>query len=131
MTDKLSTKVVPVEVLILSVLFIILGFFFRTLIHSDVASNLPSLRLPASMTDSESLSSDLPSVASQNGGSVTYKITDGYGTYTGRASTKIHAAEIARTDCIMNKVAMYESRNGGVTPDADTVDLFIDSCLNK
>jgi hypothetical protein len=59
-----------------------------------------------------------------------YKIDDGYGSYVGQGKTKIQAASGAREACIMAKVNQYEYRHG-VTPDADTADLFIDSCINK
>lgn len=61
---------------------------------------------------------------------VTYKITDGYAEYTGQGATKIMASEQARSACIMQKVSAYENRYG-VTPDADTTDLFIDACINR
>lgn len=62
---------------------------------------------------------------------ISYKITDGYGTYSGRSSTKIAAQSIARTKCVMNKVISYENNHDGLTPDEDTVDLFFNACINR
>lgn len=64
------------------------------------------------------------------GATVSYKITDGYGEYTGHGATKIQASSHAREACIMQKIAAYENRFG-VTPDADTADMFIDACINR
>lgn len=77
----------------------------------------------AAQSSQRELSSHIPKM-------VTYKITDGYGEYTGTAENKIKASAVARESCIMEKVLAYESRHG-VTPDADTTDLFIDACINK
>ncbi|MEQ1665602.1 MAG: hypothetical protein ABL927_09530, partial [Bdellovibrionales bacterium] len=60
-----------------------------------------------------------------------YKIEDGYGVYTGQGKTKLQASEGARAGCVLSKVDAYENKNGGITPDADTVDYFIDACINK
>lgn len=68
--------------------------------------------------------------ASTSPETVSYKITDGYGEYTGHGSTQIQAASHAREACIMQKITAYENRFG-VTPDADTADMFIDACINR
>lgn len=44
---------------------------------------------------------------------------------------KIAAQSMARTNCVMDKVTMYENDHGGLTPDEDTVDLFFDACINR
>lgn len=70
------------------------------------------------------------SYASATPAQVSYKFTDGYGEYSGHGATKIEASSQAREACIMKKVAAYENRFG-VTPDADTADLYIDACINR
>jgi hypothetical protein len=85
-------------------------------------------------TEEISASRDITSSDSASSASIAhseiYKINDGYGEYTGEGKTKIQAQSGAREACINAKVNMYESRHG-VTPDADTADLMIDSCINK
>ena len=61
---------------------------------------------------------------------VTYTIKDGYGQYDGTGKTKWQAAKVAWEQCVTTKVDAYEKRHG-IVPNFDTVDLFIDACINK
>lgn len=97
-------------------LFLCIMFIGQTTSLHSILKSLP--RLPAS-SDREPAKME------------SYKIEDGYGVYTGQGKTKLQASEGARTGCVLSKVAAYENKNGGITPDTDTVDYFIDACINK
>jgi hypothetical protein len=59
----------------------------------------------------------------------TYVVKDGYGEYVGQGTTKWKAAEEAWEKCVNTKADAYEKRHGN-PPDLDTLDLFIDACIN-
>ncbi len=101
--------------------FIAFGVLYFA-IHAMAATNADDLSAQRSLTSAEA--------ASTAAHSEIYKINDGYGEYTGQGQSKIEAQSGAREACVNAKVAAYENRHG-VTPDPDTADLMIDSCINK
>ena len=105
----------------------------KTLTKSLKSQVLIGLALGALLVGSQALaanSGQADYASNSTPETVSYKITDGYGEYSGYGATKNQAAGNARTACIMQKVAAYENRFG-VTPDEDTADMFIDACINR
>ena len=55
--------------------------------------------------------------------------SDGDGSYYGSAATKHEARGQATSQCVMIKVDNFEARYGQM-PDEDTVDMYMDACVN-
>jgi len=103
--------------------FIAFGVLYFA-IHAMAATE----EISADRAVSSTSSADSASTAAPH--SEVYKINDGYGEYVGQGKTKIQAQSGAREACVNAKIDAYESRHG-MTPDPDTADLMIDSCINK
>ncbi len=89
--------------MIILVVFIITAFFFQAAMAAD--------------------SAELASTHS------TCEHSDGDGSYYGAAGSKHEARSQATSQCVMIKIDNFEARYGQM-PDEDTVDLYMDACVN-